>query len=72
MSTSNYASSAKIHAWAFQGFIDGDLIETFLDLKSDKMAEVASGLTIPDGAGGQKPATVDELIKAVEDLTRIH
>jgi len=54
------------------GFIDGDLIETFLDLKSDKMAEVASGLTIPDGAGGQKPATVDELIKAVEDLTRIH
>ena len=49
-----------------------DLIETFLDLKSDKMAEVASGLTIPDGAGGQKPATVDELIKAVEDLTRIH
>jgi len=54
------------------GFIDGDLIETFLDLKSDKMAEVASGLTIPDGAGGSKPATVDELIKTVEDLTRIH
>ena len=76
--------STKIHAnyvgtgllvsnlCTIQGFIDGDLIETFLDLKSDKMAEVASGLTIPDGAGGQKPATVDELIKAVEDLTRIH
>jgi len=54
------------------GFIDGDLIETFLDLKSDKMAEVANGLTIPDGANGTKPATVDELIKTVEDLTRIH
>jgi len=54
------------------GFIDGDLIETFLDLKADKMAEVANGLTISDGAGGQKKATVEDLIKTVEDLTRIH
>merc|ERR1712241_688699 len=57
------------------GFIDGDLIETFLDLKSDKMSEVGSGLNIPDpsaGAGCHRPATVEDLIKAVEDLTRIH
>jgi len=57
------------------GFIDGDLIETFLDLKSDKMSEVVSGLNIPDpsaGAGCHRPATVEDLIKAVEDLTRIH
>jgi len=64
------------------GFIDGDLIETFLDLKADKMAEVANGLMIAadptaaaagsSQAGQKKAATVDDLIKIVEDLTRIH
>ena len=27
--------------WFFQGFVDGDLIETFLDLGREKMSEVA-------------------------------
>nr|XP_023018140.1 DNA damage-binding protein 1 [Leptinotarsa decemlineata] len=45
-----------------EGFIDGDLIESFLDLSHDKMKEVADGLTM----------TVDDLVKMVEDLTRIH
>lgn len=56
----------------FQGFIDGDLIETFLNLNREKMAEVAGNLTIKDANGVGQPATVEELMKIVEDLTRIH
>lgn len=55
-----------------QGFVDGDLIETFLDLSREKMAEVAEQLKIKDSCGNQQKATVDDLIKIVEDLTRIH
>ena len=29
-----------------EGFIDGDLIESFLDLSSEKMKEVANGLQV--------------------------
>lgn len=29
-----------------EGFIDGDLIESFLDLSPDKMKEVAQGLMV--------------------------
>ena len=29
-----------------EGFIDGDLIESFLDLSNDKMKEVATGLQV--------------------------
>lgn len=29
-----------------EGFVDGDLIESFLDLNSEKMAEVATGLMV--------------------------
>ncbi|XP_058858096.1 DNA damage-binding protein 1-like isoform X2 [Acipenser ruthenus] len=54
------------------GFIDGDLIESFLDLSRPKMQEVVSGLQIDDGSGMKREATVDELIKIVEELTRIH
>ncbi|KAF7266770.1 hypothetical protein GWI33_019945 [Rhynchophorus ferrugineus] len=45
-----------------EGFIDGDLIESFLDLSPEKMKEVADNLGV----------TVEHLIKTVEDLTRIH
>ncbi|KAG5270348.1 hypothetical protein AALO_G00191640 [Alosa alosa] len=54
------------------GFIDGDLIESFLDLGRAKMQEVVSGLQIDDGSGMKREATVDEVIKIVEELTRIH
>jgi len=53
------------------GFIDGDLLESFLDLSRDKMAEVVQGLQIDDG-GMKRDATVDDLIKTIEELTRIH
>ncbi|XP_065081415.1 DNA damage-binding protein 1 [Ochlerotatus camptorhynchus] len=54
-----------------EGFIDGDLVESFLDLSRDKMHEAAQGLQI-DVEGTKKEATVDDIIKIVEDLTRIH
>ncbi|XP_060526029.1 DNA damage-binding protein 1 isoform X1 [Cylas formicarius] len=45
-----------------EGFVDGDLIESFLDLSPDKMKEVADNSQV----------TVEHLVKTVEDLTRIH
>lgn len=54
-----------------EGFIDGDLVESFLDLNREKMHEAALGLQI-DVEGTKKEATVDDIIKIVEDLTRIH
>ncbi|XP_074660868.1 DNA damage-binding protein 1-like [Tubulanus polymorphus] len=54
------------------GFIDGDLIESFLDLSRDKMAEVVQDLQIDDGSGMKKDCSVDDLIKIIEELTRIH
>jgi DNA damage-binding protein 1 len=54
------------------GFIDGDLIESFLDLKRDAMKIVCDGLMIDDGSGMKKEASVDDLIKIIEELTRIH
>jgi len=44
------------------GFVDGDLIESFLGLSADKMAEVVDGLDV----------TVEELTRTVEDLARLH
>jgi DNA damage-binding protein 1 len=46
-----------------KGFLDGDLIESFLDLRRDKMEEVARLV------GG---VTVEELSKRIEDLQRLH
>ncbi|XP_035782512.1 DNA damage-binding protein 1-like [Anopheles albimanus] len=54
-----------------EGFIDGDLVESFLDLSRDKMREAAIGLEI-EVNGSKREATVDDIIKIVEDLTRIH
>jgi len=36
------------------------------------MAEVCTGLQIKDGSGMKVEAKTEDLIKAVEDLTRIH
>ncbi|KAG9510937.1 DNA damage-binding protein 1, partial [Fragariocoptes setiger] len=55
-----------------KNFIDGDLIESFLDLSRSKMEAVADGITIDDGSGMRREATVDDLVKTIEDLTRIH
>ncbi len=71
----NYSEKVPIKAsrhFLLQGFIDGDLIESFLDLGRDKMSEVVQGLQIADGSGMKSDAKVEDLIKIVEDLTRIH
>lgn len=54
------------------GFIDGDLIESFLDLSRDKMQEVVQGIQMDDGSGMKRDASVDDLIKIIEELSRIH
>ncbi|XP_028397691.1 DNA damage-binding protein 1-like [Dendronephthya gigantea] len=54
-----------------RGFIDGDLIESFLDLPRAQMDEVASNLQIQE-ENMKRQATVEDLVKLVEDLTRIH
>ena len=36
------------------------------------MAEIAEQMMISDGSGMKQKATVDDLVKMVEDLTRIH
>jgi len=67
------------------GFLDGDLIESFLDLSREKMVEVCQGLQVPvsassesDAQGGistdacKKEATPEDLIKMIEELNRIH
>ncbi|KAJ1968869.1 DNA damage-binding protein 1a [Dispira parvispora] len=51
-----------------QGFIDGDLIEQFLDLNADDMLAVVNG-----AQGGTKlNISVDELIRLVEDLRNLY
>lgn len=45
-----------------RNFLDGDLIESFLDLSRNKMEEIAAPLDV----------SVEELCKRVEELTRLH
>jgi DNA damage-binding protein 1 len=44
------------------GFVDGDLIETFLDLTRAKMEQVARDTELP----------VEEVIRTIEELSRLH
>lgn len=44
------------------GFIDGDLVETFLDLSRDKMEDVAKDVNM----------SVEDLVKMIEELSRLH
>ncbi|KAI5671045.1 hypothetical protein M9H77_11409 [Catharanthus roseus] len=45
-----------------KNFLDGDLIESFLDLSRARMDEIAKAMAVP----------VEELMKRVEELTRLH
>ena len=49
-------------------FVDGDLVELFLDLNQDEVNEVL------EGAEGGQPLNVplDEVTKLVEELSRLH
>lgn len=57
-------SSERVTNGECRGFIDGDLIEQFLDLKRGAMERVAQAMG-PD-------ACVEELSRVVEDLSRLH
>ncbi|KAH7289838.1 hypothetical protein KP509_30G020500 [Ceratopteris richardii] len=45
-----------------KNFLDGDLIESFLDLSRSRMEEISTAMSVP----------VEELCKRVEELTRLH
>lgn len=45
-----------------KNFLDGDLIESFLDLNRNRMEEVSKVMNV----------SVEELMKRVEELTRLH
>ncbi|CAM8886889.1 unnamed protein product [Rhodiola kirilowii] len=45
-----------------RGFLDGDLIESFLDLSRSRMDEICNSMDV----------SVEELSKRVEELTRLH
>nr|XP_027191973.1 DNA damage-binding protein 1 isoform X1 [Cicer arietinum] len=45
-----------------RNFLDGDLIESFLDLKRSKMDEISKAMEV----------SVEELAKRIEELTRLH
>ncbi|KAG9145181.1 hypothetical protein Leryth_008967 [Lithospermum erythrorhizon] len=45
-----------------KSFLDGDLIESFLDLSRNRMEEISKSMSVP----------VEELMKRVEEMTRLH
>jgi hypothetical protein len=67
-----------------RGFIDGDLLEMFLDLPRPKMEEVVKlitdgsssgsfgGARSSGGADDLSSLTVDGLLREVEDVQRLH
>jgi DNA damage-binding protein 1 len=56
----------------YAGFIDGDLIEKFLDLPRMEMLELSKGIKMIDVQGMEVDATVDDVLKLIEDLSRLH
>jgi len=46
-----------------RGFVDGDLIESFLDLSPEDMEKVVTAI------GG---TTVEEVTRVIDDLARLH
>lgn len=49
-------------------FIDGDVIESFLDLTPQQMQDVVEGR----GGGRRLDSTVEDLCKVVEELMSVH
>eukprot|EP00668_Euglena_longa_P029608 GGOE01036966.1.p1 GENE.GGOE01036966.1~~GGOE01036966.1.p1 ORF type:complete len:1224 (-),score=385.99 GGOE01036966.1:114-3533(-) len=81
----SFNNERKTVAW--KNFLDGDLIESFLDLPRHKMEEVMAHLKVdmmdvsdaalaPHSSAAQAaaamPTTVEDLIRKIEDLTMWH
>lgn len=60
-------SNQHIPASPARQFIDGDLIEQFLDLKHESAEAVVAAMQ-----GGHSGATVDSITQLVEELSRLH
>lgn len=58
----SFSNERKQNELVATNFVDGDLIESFLDLSKPRMDEVAVHMEI----------SVEDLCKRVEELTRLH
>ncbi|CAF0840644.1 unnamed protein product [Didymodactylos carnosus] len=64
------AFEAEIRSDASCGFVDGDLIELYLDLPKDMKQELIRDLRGENNV--ELHTTVEELVKIIEELSRIH
>lgn len=54
------------------GVIDGDLVERLLDLPNATIALIADGLEFLDSEGHVVKANADNLVRRIEDFSRLH
>lgn len=52
-------------------FIDGDLLESYLDMPYEKQAEVLMHMR-GDQQGNDQPWTVEDVVHRVEEMQRLH
>ena len=56
-----------------RGFVDGDLLELFLDLEpAAQQAVVAHMNRAAQRAGGPAPTSLEEVLRHVEEMSRLH
>jgi len=68
----SFRSCRRIEESPKKNVIDGDLIESLLDLPAELKRKIVEGLTIKDGNGGKRDVTLEELVKKIEELNRLH
>ncbi|KAI6206956.1 hypothetical protein M3Y94_00974300 [Aphelenchoides besseyi] len=54
------------------GFVDGDLIESLAEISRPKLAQIIHGMEQPPDSQFKGPATVEEVLRFVEEFSRIH
>jgi DNA damage-binding protein 1 len=72
----SFTNDRRVSYGNAKNFIDGDLIEQFLDLQEDAMWQVVDAVnskeTSNHAISAEAKVSVQEITKLVEDLTRIH
>ncbi|OQR96245.1 DNA damage-binding protein [Achlya hypogyna] len=63
---------SKRHVHEAKNFIDGDLVESFLDLPKTRMEQVVDLLNNDGAMDGTPPVTVDDVVATVEGLAQRH
>ncbi|KAH7729396.1 UV-damaged DNA binding factor (ISS) [Aphelenchoides avenae] len=68
----NFSTEKRTERW--QGFIDGDLVETIADMPREHAEEIVRGLRLPNELSEEpdRNATVEDALKIIEDLSRVH